>query len=176
MPEVMHQRCVWHLQKNLKKNIPDAAELFNEAYLTTSEDIFETIWAQVQDTATTEKGKRYIDELYGCRDQWAKCWTQKYRNLGIQSTQRAESGHSSFKYLMNKTLSLTEMLSHLQQWRKLWLKSSQMKEFDLQWRQFPFAANPLFLLFPSLSVGAAWRIADAVATTFKGPHTGPHPE
>jgi hypothetical protein len=94
-PHAMQQRCVWHLQQNIKKNTGGASKLLVQRWYkcvgAATEEAFEKEWTAVIQSA--KPGARtYLEKnILPLKEKWASYCTNHFTNFGSNTTQLVES-------------------------------------------------------------------------------------
>ena len=121
VPDAKHQLCIWHITKNIRSHLASKRgkltvdKYFPAAYLAVTEADFLKAWNEFVDQCSTREAA-YLETVFNLRHKWARAWTSEFKNFGILSTQRAESGNTCFKKCLFRSLSLEELLNHLKGW------------------------------------------------------------
>ena len=87
----------------------------------------------------------YLEGLYGLREKYVEAWVSNFKNLGIRSTQLAESMNNSFKIALESTQSPLVDLFHAL--KKMCKNHEERCEFmDFQLTDRPRTYSPLLSL------------------------------
>lgn len=104
-PGAAHQLCWWHLQANIRKNFASNTTLCNQfsAFIKApTEDKAEEIFAEMLEGRSSRE-MSYLLGLHRLRDKFVEAWVSRYKNMGMRSSQRAESINRVFKDILNMT-------------------------------------------------------------------------
>ena len=109
-PETKHNLCLWHIQRNIKKNLGYLSKKNNPAFikcydqaskLMYSEEFEKDYFAICSENNLPQSAKEYLENIYRNKDKWAFEYTQKSFNAGILTISRNESIHSRLKHYLN---------------------------------------------------------------------------
>ena len=121
LPSTKHNYCIWHLRKNLDKNLRgqlhknynNFVKAWNEYRNSFSESEFQKQWHEL--LASYPAARKYLKRALGqIVTSWALCHTNRSFNAGIQSTQRVESYNSLVKRSVKSSATLFELDTHIQ--------------------------------------------------------------
>ncbi len=95
-----------------------------------TETEFNRNWDFLLAKCSTDKKRQYLqNSIFPLKDRWTRHHVTKQFNLGILSSQRSESGHSSMKVFLNRMPSLPDLLHHLEKWRAHLEDKTKYQEF-----------------------------------------------
>jgi hypothetical protein len=145
-PASSHQLCRWHLQMNVKtnvgKNLPLCSK-FSRYMHCENQALAEQIYESMQGSASSEESA-YLEHLHDLRHRYVEAWVLNYRNLGIRSTQRAESMNHALKRHLNTNSQLVDLFRALQAMIKTQEETRAFNEFQM--RDRPSVYSPLISL------------------------------
>ena len=137
-PGVAHQLCWWHLQTNIKKNFasnPDLCKQFSNFMKAPTEDEAEEIFTEMISGSSASETS-YLMGLHKLRDRFVQAWISRYRNMGIRSSQRAESINRVFKDTLHMTgAPLVKLFDVFVDMSKKHERKRQFMEFQLRDKQ-----------------------------------------
>ena len=116
LPSTKHNYCIWHLRKNLEKNLKgklhnkfnDFVKEWNKCRNSFSENEFQKRWHEL--LAKYPQARKYLERALGTDvTSWALCFTHRSFNAGIQSTQRVESYNALIKKSVRGSTTLFEL-------------------------------------------------------------------
>lgn len=151
-PNAQHLLCIWHLSKNLFKNVRPACGSDDELWHRilsgwwrivkqsdeSSRASFDTEWAALATAlagGTTATGKsldtarKWLDKLAASREQWAFRWTWRHLTMGMHSTQRIEAVHSAITGCIRANTLLTTLLPALESYSSHVASSAETRAF-----------------------------------------------
>ena len=146
LPTTKHNYCIWHIRKNLDKNLK--GKLHGEY------SNFVTAWNKCRNSFLENEFKKKFDELlikflavskYLKRSlgtdvtSWALCYTHRSFNAGIQTTQRVESYNSLIKRSVKSSTTLFELDTQIQ---LLLDKEEQFERQEEQTSKNPISGLP----------------------------------
>ena len=146
LPTTKHNYCIWHIRKNLDKNLK--GKLHGEY------SNFVTAWNKCRNSFSENEFKKKFDELlikfpaaskYLKRSlgtdvtSWALCYTHRSFNAGIQTTQRVESYNSLIKRSVKSSTTLFELDTQIQ---LLLDKEEQFERQEEQTSENPISGLP----------------------------------
>lgn len=133
-PNATHQLCRWHLNMNVKKNTNNnTLILSNFASFMHSETEYiaeQRFLSMVQDCSSEEAA--YLEGLYGFRSKYVEAWVSNNRNMGVRTTQRAESMNSALKHLLETNAPLVETFHAIEQMAKTHSEEQAQLEFEMR--------------------------------------------
>jgi hypothetical protein len=135
-PDSHHQLCRFHIQQNVKKNVGKNRSLctkFTQYMHCVDRDDAEKIYESMQRDASSYESA-YIEHLYNLRDRYCEVWTSGYGNLGITTTQRAESLNRAFKSRLSTNSRLIDLFSALRDMVKTQEETRVFNEFQMRER------------------------------------------
>jgi hypothetical protein len=121
LPSTKHNYCIWHLRKNLDKNLRgrllknynNFVKAWNECRNSFTENEFQKRWHKL--LAGYPAARKYLKRALGqVVTSWALCHTNRSFNAGIQSTQRVEGYNSLIKRSVKSSATLFELDTHIQ--------------------------------------------------------------
>ena len=123
MPGSIGQFCEWHAFENIKKRLQDKGYA-KDKIETTKPLIWDYLQANTTTTLQTSKAKllkalkspeaRYLKEHWISKESFVcRSHTQQMPNLGVHSTQRAESMNATLKKTLSHQISLLEACKRL---------------------------------------------------------------
>jgi hypothetical protein len=121
LPLTKHNYCIWHIRKNLEKNLKgklgnkyaDFITAWNKCRNSFSENEFYTQWNKLLYNYPT--AQKYLKRALGVDvTSWTLCFTHRSFNAGIQSTQRVESYNALIKRSLKRSTTLLELDLHIQ--------------------------------------------------------------
>jgi hypothetical protein len=121
LPSTKHNYCIWHLRKNLDKNLKgrlrknynEFVKAWNKCRNSFSEDEFQKRWREL--LSNYPAARKYLTRTLGqVVTSWALCHTSRSFNAGIQSTQRVEGYNSLIKRSVKCSTTLFELDTHIQ--------------------------------------------------------------
>ena len=136
LPETKHNYCIWHIRKNLEKNLKgklgniyiDFIKAWNKCRNSFSESEFHKQWNDLLANFPIAKG--YLERVLGTNvTSWALCYTHQSFNAGIQSTQRVESYNALIKKSVSRNTTLFELDIQIQ------LQLDKEEQFERQEEQ-----------------------------------------
>src|SRR6266511_1437766 len=136
LPETKHNYCIWHIRKNLEKNLKgklgniyiDFIKAWNKCRNSFSESEFHKQWNDLLANFPIAKG--YLKRVLGTNvTSWALCYTHQSFNAGIQSTQRVESYNALIKKSVSRNTTLFELDIQIQ------LQLDKEEQFERQEEQ-----------------------------------------
>src|SRR5256884_3202649 len=146
LPTTKHNYCIWHIRKNLDKNLK--GKLHGEY------SNFVTAWNKCRNSFSENEFKKKFDELlikfpaaskYLKRSlgtdvtSWALCYTHRSLNAGNQTNQRVESYNSLIKRLVKSSTTLFELDTQIQ---LLLDKEEQFERQEEQTSENPISGLP----------------------------------
>ena len=142
-PNSNHQLCTWHLATNVKKHIDEKSLTwwkFLRFMHSNTEQAAEQIYLDVVDHCSAKEAA-YLKRVYDLKERFVEAWICRYKNLGIRSTQRAESMNRAFKRLLEANSPLVELFRVLKRMTDAYMESRAFIEF--QARDRPGVYPPL---------------------------------
>jgi MULE transposase domain len=134
-PKAAHQLCWWHLEANVRKNFATNADLcsqFSRFMYAPTVDEAETLFVDMYKEGSLRE-KAYLKRLYDIKDKFVLAWISCNRNMGIRSTQRAESINHVFKKTLHKTNApLVELFDVFVDMAEKHEKDQRFMEFQLR--------------------------------------------
>lgn len=121
MPSTKHNYCIWHLRRNLDKNLRgqlrknynEFVKEWNKCRNSFSENEFQRRWHKL--LADYPAARKYLTHTLGqIVTSWALCHTSRSFNAGTQSTQRVEGYNSLIKRSIKSSSTLFELDMHIQ--------------------------------------------------------------
>ena len=121
LPSTKHNYCIWHLRKNLDKNLRgrlrknynNFVKAWNKCRNSFTESEFQKRWHEL--LAGYPAARKYLKRALGqVVTSWALCHTNRSFNAGIQSTQRVEGYNSLVKRSVKSSATLFELDTHIQ--------------------------------------------------------------
>ena len=114
LPETKHNYCIWHIHKNLEKNLKGKLgktyvsfiEAWNKCRNSFSENEFQKQWNNLL--------TNYLEVLGTNITGWALCYTHKSFNAETQSTQCIEGYNALIKKSVSKNTILFELDTQIQ--------------------------------------------------------------
>ena len=131
-PNSNHQLCTWHLATNVKKHIDEKSLTwlkFLRFMHSDTEQAAEQIYLDVVDHYSAKEAA-YLKRVYGLKERFVEAWICRYKNLGIRSTQRAESMNRAFKRLLEANSPLVELFRVLKSMTDAHMESRAFIEFQ----------------------------------------------
>ncbi|CAB5181640.1 unnamed protein product [Rhizophagus irregularis] len=116
LPSTKHNYCIWHLRKNLEKNLKgklrnkynDFIKEWNKCRNSFSEEEFQRRWHGL--LKNYPEAQKYLERALGTDvTGWALCFTHRSFNAGVQSTQRVESYNALIKKSVGSSTTLYEL-------------------------------------------------------------------
>ena len=136
-PNSHHQLCRWHLKENVKKNFksnPLFCSHFSRLMMCNSEDLtYQMCYGMCENYSNKENA--YLNRAYGLKEKFVEVWVSRYRNLGIRSTQRAESMNHAFKCLLKTNSPLVDLFHALKDMTKNHIEASAFMKLQMRDRQ-----------------------------------------
>jgi len=132
-PEAIHLICVFHVWKNFYTHIHPLFISRRQGWETASkmwwnmckktdeseqdgfDERFNSLIQFIKDKGTVNTKMPWLHGLLAKKNQWAACYTWRYRSFGIHSTQRAEAIHSSIARFCSKTSPFLAITMNLEQ-------------------------------------------------------------
>ncbi len=158
-PAAQHQLCIWHIAKNIRLHVKraevatTAVECFGKLSAVTDEVEFEIQWKQLIDRL--DDGERgYMQHIYFQRQKWSAVWTSRMRNLGIKSTQRAESLNSVVKSTIDRSVTMAELLEVFKSWTNRLEDTRKYLTIEQEWKRPTKEDMLLSVLEPHISAYA----------------------
>ena len=114
-PEASQQLCIWHLESNVKKNFAKNSSLcskFTRFAKARTMEHAKQLYADMRMYCSPEEAV-YLKRLYELRNFFVEAWVSRFRNLGVRSTQRAESLNRAFKRTLRTDCPLTDLFHAL---------------------------------------------------------------
>ncbi|CAB4490355.1 unnamed protein product [Rhizophagus irregularis] len=121
LPSTKHNYCIWHLRKNLEKNLKgklhkkynDFIKEWNKCRNSFSEEEFQKRWHEL--LTNYPEAQKYLERALGTDvTGWALCFTHRSFNAGVQSTQRVESYNALIKKSVGRSTTLYELDTQIQ--------------------------------------------------------------
>jgi hypothetical protein len=165
LPSTKHNYCIWHLRKNLDKNLRGRlrknyngfVKAWNKCRNSFSENEFQKRWREL--LANYPVARKYLKRALGqVVTSWALCHTSRSFNAGIQSTQRVEGYNSLIKRSVKSSTTLFELDTHIQ----VLLAKEEQFERNEQSNQNPTVGLPNI-------VGRYFKRIDAIIKKFLTP-------
>lgn len=113
--------CIFHIKQNIKKHLRSKlGEQFQE-FLNSFDNVRNTLniqqfqikWNELLNKY--EAARQYLtDNLYSMHTTWAKCYTNRIFNAGMQATQRVEGINSVIKRLIDRHNTLCELFHDIE--------------------------------------------------------------
>ncbi len=148
--EVTLQLCSWHAVEAIKKRVVNvgypkeqrkslAAAVWHWVHCSTEELLIERR-NEVLDLLRDKK-KEYLFDFYQPKErQFVQCFIKKLPNLGVESTQRAESSHPTIKRITNRHTSIHQSVQRIcREVRRITL--AHETEINDQRRNLPLLVN-----------------------------------
>ena len=133
-PNATHQLCRWHLLANIRKNLatnPSLCSRLSELMSAPTRSSAEDIYAKVLEGASSREAS-YVARLYGLKEKYVEAWVSCNRNLGIKSTQRAESMNHSIKRLVQNNSPLVNLFQAFVEMTTFSGESYAFEEFQMR--------------------------------------------
>ncbi|CAB5186867.1 unnamed protein product [Rhizophagus irregularis] len=121
LPSTKHNYCIWHLRKNLEKNLKgklhkkynDFIKEWNKCRNSFSEEEFQKRWHEL--LTNYPEAQKYLERALGTDvTGWALCFTHRSFNAGVQSTQRVKSYNALIKKSVGRSTTLYELDTQIQ--------------------------------------------------------------
>ena len=114
-PGTSQQLCLWHLEANVRKNFaknPSLCSKFTRFAKARTMDLADQLYAEMRQNCSPE-GAGYLERLNELKSLFVEAWVSRFRNLGIRSTQRAESLNRAFKRTLRTDCPLMDLFHAL---------------------------------------------------------------
>ncbi|CAB5183193.1 unnamed protein product [Rhizophagus irregularis] len=121
LPSTKHNYCIWHLRKNLEKNLKgklcnkysDFIKEWNKCRNSFSEKEFQRRWYGL--LKNYPEAQKYLERALGTdMTSWALCFTHRSFNAGVQSTQYVKSYNVLIKKSVGSSTTLYELNIQIQ--------------------------------------------------------------
>jgi hypothetical protein len=117
-PNSIHRLCVWHLARNIVKNMAQSGLLssFMSSFYAIQKLIdiaeFEQSWIELKERLTfqTKQEPPYLNKLYDSRQKWAKCYFSHAFDAGMNTTQRGEGFNAWIKRIVGSRSRLVDVM------------------------------------------------------------------
>ncbi|CAG8836490.1 11872_t:CDS:2, partial [Gigaspora margarita] len=139
LPYIKHQLCIWHIEQNIVKNLNNKlkdkfiafSKDFKAVMTETSVEKFNIQWDCLL-TEYTEASTYMKEQWEPLKSMWAYCYTNKYVNYGIRTTQRSEATNAHLKRLLNHMAPLPELINALEKLTHHQLQRYQYQQYRLR--------------------------------------------
>jgi hypothetical protein len=164
LPHSSHQLCIWHIEKNvtakastlLGSQKDEFLHSFRKCYVAATEDDFTLSWREC--SVKYPSMFPYLDSHFVVRRQWGKCWTSRYKNYGVVSSQRAESAHAAIKHALEVTSPLSELLNVLHSQCQRYVQHHGFEQFRTE--NFVSPTNSQCMQLRTTMSSYAWTIVE----------------
>ncbi|KAL4598763.1 hypothetical protein ACB092_11G080500 [Castanea dentata] len=134
-PDTCHCLCLWHISKNVAKNlprhygIPEFKSKFNKIlYNCETELEFESSWdALLRDYNLV--GNKWLNTLYENWERWCSIFSHNTFSVRIKASSRSESVNNAFQHMACKTMRLTKFVHEYEKASKNMLMEELEEDF-----------------------------------------------